>query len=63
MGQTVLESPAVVLNCYDHGESDKIVTLFCQNIGLITGIAKGANRSTKRFVNKLELFTLLHVYY
>jgi len=63
MGQAILEAPAIVLNCYDHGESDKIVTFFCQGIGLVTGIAKGANRSKKRFVNKLELFSLLHIYY
>ncbi len=63
MGHTILESPAIVLNCYDHGESDKIVTFFCHNIGLLTGIAKGAHRSKKRFVNKLELFSLLHISY
>lgn len=63
MGQTIHENPAIVLNCFDHGESDKIVTLFCSDIGLITGIAKGAHRSKKRFVNKLEIFTLLHLYY
>jgi len=63
MDQTVLESPAIVLNYFDHGESDKIVTFFCQNIGILTGIAKGANRSKKRFVNKLEIFTFLSIFY
>ena len=55
--------PAVVLDCRDHGESDKIVTFFCQEIGKLTGIAKGAHRSKKRFVNKLELFTFLQITY
>lgn len=63
MNHTVVEVPAIVLNHYDHGESDKIVTFFCQDVGLVTGIAKGANRSKKRFVNKLEIFSLLHIYY
>jgi DNA repair protein RecO (recombination protein O) len=57
------ESAAIVLDCYDHGESDRIVTFFCQDIGRMTGIAKGAKRSQKRFVNKLELFSLLSVRY
>jgi DNA repair protein RecO (recombination protein O) len=51
------ETDAIVLDCFDHGESDKIVTIFSKDHGRITGIAKGANRSKKRFVNKLELFS------
>jgi DNA repair protein RecO (recombination protein O) len=57
------ETEAVVLNCIDHGESDAIVTLLCQNSGRISAIAKGARKSKKRFVNKLELFSFLHVSY
>lgn len=53
--------PSVVLDCRDHGESDKIVTLFCQETGRLTAIAKGAHRSKKRFVNKLELFSFLQI--
>lgn len=56
-----VESAAIVLDCRDHGESDLIVTFFCQNIGKLTGIAKGAKRSKKRFVNKLELFSSLRI--
>ena len=55
------QTSAVVLDLRDHGESDKIVTFFSDTIGKFTGIAKGAKRSKKRFVNKLELFTLLFV--
>ena len=55
--------PAVVLDSRDHGESDKIITLFCKDIGKLTAIAKGAHRSKKRFVNKLELFSFLHITY
>ena len=54
---------AVVLNVADHGESDKIVTIYCPDHGKLTGIAKGAKRSKKRFVNKLELFSLLNITY
>ena len=56
-----IESNAIVLDCRDHGESDKIITFFCQHLGRLTGIAKGAKRSKKRFVNKLEIFSALKV--
>ena len=54
-----VESAGVVLDSRDHGESDAIVTFYCRNHGRLTGIAKGAKRSKKRFVNKLEIFTSL----
>lgn len=53
----------IILNVSDHGESDKIITFFSPDIGRATGIAKGAKRSRKRFVNKLELFSLLQIHY
>lgn len=53
------ESPAVILDTFDHGESDLIVTYYSKQKGRMTGIAKGAKRSKKRFVNKLEIFSLL----
>ncbi len=52
---------AVVIRVLDHGESDKIVTFYCPELGRLTGIAKGAKRSKKRFVNKLELFSQLQI--
>ncbi|MGL1930654.1 MAG: DNA repair protein RecO [Desulfotalea sp.] len=52
---------AIVLQNFDHGESDKIVTLFSQDLGRISCIAKGAKKSQKRFVNKLETFSFLNV--
>ena len=48
---------AIVLRTRAHGESDKIVTFLTQDWGKITGIAKGAKRSRRRFVNVLEPFT------
>jgi len=54
---------AIVLNCIDHGESDVIVTLFSHDAGRLNAIAKGAKKSKKRFVNKLELFSFLHITY
>ena len=54
---------AVVIEVKDYGESDKIVTFFSLDRGRMSGIAKGAKRSLRRFVNKLELFTLLEIYF
>ncbi len=50
-------TPAIVLRARVHGESDKIVTFLTRDWGKITGIAKGAKRSKRRFVNVLEPFT------
>ncbi len=56
-------SPAIVIDVKDYGESDKIVTFYSLLRGRMTGIAKGAKRSLKRFVNRLELFTLLEIHF
>jgi DNA repair protein RecO (recombination protein O) len=57
------ETEAIVLDSTDHGESDLILTLFSQEFGRLSAIAKGAKKSKKRFVNKLELFSFLHITY
>jgi DNA repair protein RecO (recombination protein O) len=52
-----------VLKVAEHGESDKLITLYSLELGRVTGIAKGARKSQKRFVNKLEEFSLLRFFY
>lgn len=54
-----LVTPAVVLRSWPYGESDKIVRLLTESYGKVTGIAKGAKRSRKRFANSLEPFSLV----
>lgn len=49
-----------VLKSFSYGESDLIVTFYSLEFGKITGIAKGAKRSRKRFANVFEPFSLLH---
>jgi len=56
-------TPGVVIHLTDFNESDTIATLYSPGIGQWSGIAKGAKRSLKRFVNKLELFSLLDIEY
>lgn len=52
---------AVVLRSWSYGESDKIVSFLTRDHGKIRGIAKGAKRSRRRFVNTLEPFSLLRL--
>jgi len=54
-------SPAVVLRTRSFGESDKIVSFLSRDFGKVTGIAKGAKRSRRRFVNTLEPFSLVNL--
>jgi DNA repair protein RecO (recombination protein O) len=54
-------TPAVVLRTWPFGESDKIISFLTKNHGKITGIAKGAKRSKKRFANSLEPFSFVNV--
>ncbi|PID77474.1 MAG: DNA repair protein RecO [Deltaproteobacteria bacterium] len=61
MARPVQESEALVVAGQEHGESDRIITFYSRDFGRFTGIAKGACRSKKRFVNKLEPFSLLHL--
>lgn len=53
----------IVLATGEHGEADKLVTLYCPDLGRMTAIAKGAKKSKRRFVNKLEIFSLLRFAY
>ena len=48
---------AIVLRTLDYGESDRIITFYTADFGKVTGIAKGARRSSRRFVNALEPFS------
>lgn len=53
----------LVLKTADFGESDKLITFYSKELGKITGLAKGAKLSKKRFVNKLEQLSLLSLTY
>ena len=57
------QSEAIVLRTRAYGESDKIVTLLTAAVGKLTGIAKGAKNSRRRFANCLDPFTRVHLHY
>ena len=51
-----LATPAFVLRTRPYGESDRIVTLMTEQHGKLSGIAKGAKNSRRRFGGTLEPF-------
>jgi DNA repair protein RecO (recombination protein O) len=59
----VVETEAIILNCRDYGESDRIIAFYSQNGGMLKGIAKGARRSKKRFVHAFEPCSLVRLSY
>ena len=56
-------SEAIILRTRDHGESDRLITFLASGQGKLTGIAKGARRSKKRFVHTLEPLSLVAMTY
>jgi DNA repair protein RecO (recombination protein O) len=56
-------SHAVIMRVKELGESDLLVTFFTAQKGRLKGIAKGARKSRKRFVNALDLFSLVSLEY
>lgn len=56
-----IASPAYVLRTRAYGESDRIVTLLTDLQGKITGIAKGAKNSRRRFAGTLEPFLRVRI--
>lgn len=57
----IFTTEAIVLTTRDHGESDRLVTFHTADHGRLKGIAKGARRSKKRFVNTFEPCSLVEL--
>jgi DNA repair protein RecO (recombination protein O) len=60
---TDFTSHAIIMRVKEFGESDILVTFFTPNTGRLKGVAKGARRSRKRFVNCLDIFNLVNLEY
>jgi DNA repair protein RecO (recombination protein O) len=56
-----LKTSAFILRCLSYSESDLIVTFYSNDFGKVKGIAKGAKKSKKRFVNVFEPFSLTKI--
>ena len=56
-----ISDEAIVIGLMDFREADRIVSLFTREHGRISGLARGARKSVKRFGGSLELFARLSV--
>jgi DNA repair protein RecO (recombination protein O) len=56
-------TPAIVLRARDYAESDRVVTLLTHDFGKLSGIAKGAKASRRRFEHKLEPLTAVTLFF
>lgn len=56
-------SPAVIMRTKAFGESDLMVQFFTPEGGRLKGVAKGARKSRRRFVNCFDIFSLVHLEY
>ena len=54
---------AIITRVREFGESDLMVTFFTPDSGRLRGVAKGALRSRRRFVNCLDIFSLVNLEY
>jgi DNA repair protein RecO (recombination protein O) len=54
--RAIYKASAFVLRFIDYGDSDRIVTFYTDKSGKLKGIAKGARRSKRRFLNAIEPF-------
>jgi len=55
MTQRRLMTPAVVLRMVDHGERNRIVTLFSRDLGRLSCVARHARGSKRRFGGHLDI--------
>lgn len=56
-------SPAIIMRIREFGETDLLVTFFTPDKGRLKGVAKGARKSRRRFVNCLDIFSLVNLEY
>lgn len=56
-------SQAIIMRIREFGESDLLVSFFTPDRGLQKGVAKGARKSRKRFVNCLDICSLVNLEY
>ena len=53
----LLRTEGIVLQAWDLGEHDRLVTLYTRDHGRLAVVARGARRLRSRFAGALELFT------
>ena len=58
-----LKTPAFLLQSFDLGESDRLLTFYTQKEGKVKGVARAAKKSRKRFGGALDWFHLVKLHY
>jgi len=58
-----ISTQAIITRVREFGESDLMVTFFTPDAGRLRGVAKGALRSRRRFVNCLDAFSHVNLEY
>ncbi len=58
-----VKEKAIILSNRDFGEADRLVAFLTMHHGKIVGIAKHARKSKRRFVNSLDVFSLVKIEY
>jgi DNA repair protein RecO (recombination protein O) len=56
------ETPAIILSVKDYGEADRLVTFLTPARGRLTGVAKHARKSKKRFAHCLEPLSKVNLF-
>jgi DNA repair protein RecO (recombination protein O) len=57
------QAEAIVLRTMNIGDQDKIAVFFCQDKGILRGVAKGARKFGNRFGSALEPMSVVRVFY
>ena len=52
---------AIVVRAYDFSETSRVVTLFTEEFGKITALAKGCKRPKSPFESALDVLTLSRI--
>jgi len=59
----IIKERAVVLDCININRSDKLITFYGDNNGLIKGVAEGSRLIKSRFLGCLELMNIIDISY
>jgi DNA repair protein RecO (recombination protein O) len=59
--RTPVTTDALLLRAVDYRDADRVLTLFTQELGIVSAIARGAKSSKRRFAGVLEPYLLLRV--
>ena len=57
MSSDIYQSEGIILNSYDQGETDKVVTVFTKEYGMLRLFARGTRRASSKLNKFLNIFS------